>query len=59
LPCGSWKAIVAPLTKLLPLISSVWELFDPGTGLGDTPLMEGAGFEFETDQERTLLFFPV
>jgi hypothetical protein len=32
---------VAPLTKLLPFIRSVWLLFELGTGLGETPLTVG------------------
>ena len=33
---------VAPLTKFVPLMVSVWALVDPGTGLGDTLLTVGA-----------------
>ena len=35
------RIAVAPDTKLLPLIVNVWLLLDPGTGLGDTLLIDG------------------
>ena len=35
------RTTAAPDTKLLPSIVNVWLLFDPGTGLGDTLLIDG------------------
>jgi hypothetical protein len=33
---------VAPLWKLLPLMSSVWSLVEAGYELGESPLIDGA-----------------
>ena len=43
LPVGGSKVRVAPLTKLLPLIVSVWREVEPAIEEGDTLEIEGDG----------------
>ena len=41
-PVGGSNVSVAPLTKLLPLMVSVWSLVEDGIEVGDTLLIDGA-----------------